>query len=204
MAVGDLINYTNYVALDGSSWRYKGGTWTTSGTYTFVVSAPAFQANCWICGSGLWGYQEASVNIYPYDESTGTFSTTAIFSKGGSVRGGSNKDEWTFNHNYNGGSSNDIHDCHIYKIVFYLGDNDGTKGCWLYTGGLGLVKESLYADYFKGRPIYASKGDYWRIHSGYTYATVEDCLKAEFYTCMRGTPISISTGTYKYITSKPL
>lgn len=205
MAAGDLINYANYKAMDGGSWRHKGGTWTSAGSYTFVVSAPAFQANCWICGSGLWGYQEGGIQVYPYDESTGTFSSTAVFNKSGNVKGGSNKSEWTFNHNYNGGTSGDIHDCQIWKVTFYLGNNDGTKGCWLYTGGLGLVPESIYNSHFKGRLVYASKGDYWQIKSsGTTYASIEACLNAEGYSHMRGTPVSVSTGTYKYITSKPL
>lgn len=204
MAAGDLINYTNYKAMDGAAWRNQTSHIKSTGSYTFVVSAPAFQANCWINGSGLWGYQEGGISVYPYDDSIGTFSSTAVFNKSGNVRGGSKKKEWTFNHNYNGGTSGDIHDCQIWKVTFYLGNNDGTKGCWLYTSGLGLVPESIYNNYFKGRLVYASKGDWWQIKSGNTYSTVEACLKAEGYSHMRGTPVSVSTGTYKYITSKPL
>ena len=203
---GDLINYTNYVALDGSSsWRNTLKSGNDRGTNYYYVSAPAFYFYYIIEGTGWWGYQEGSCAIYPYDESTGAFSATKVFGSSKSGRGGSYDGIWQWKHNKDGGSSGDVHDCHLWKISVYMGNNDGNCSMWIYTGGLSHVKEDLYADYFQKRYIYCSEGKAWKKGTGTDqYASDEAFLQAQYYTHMRGTPISISTGTYKYITSKPL
>jgi hypothetical protein len=203
MAVGDLINYTNYVALDGTAWRSSKNIGRI-GTYTYILTAPAFYVKVNIKGGGWWGYQEGSFYVYPYDESTGTFSSKAVVGSYQTGRGSGYSYTWEWYHNYNGGSAEDIHDIHIWKVVVYIGNNDGSYSGNLYAGGLGCIKESLYADYFKNRPIYYSKGEYWTIASGSTYTTIDACLKAENYSVMRGTQIAVNTGTYKYITAKKL
>lgn len=205
MAVGDLINYSNYKALDGSSWRSSSTVGSSAGTFIFYVSAPAFYVTFYIQGAWPWAYQEGSLNVYPYDPETGKFGS-AVYTGSGSVRG-DNRTTWSFTHNKDGGSSKDVHDCQLWKIQIYHGDNAATASASgsLYVGGLGLCTEDIYNTYFKGRHIYCSKGAFWRKGSGSNqYASDEAFLQAQGYSCMRGTQISISTGTYKYITANHL
>lgn len=204
MASGDLINLTNYKAMETSTaWRATLDD-ANSGTHTFIVTAPVFESSVWIKGSGLWGYQEGGHQVYPYDPNTGTFSTTPVLNWSDSVRGSGNENQYIFHHNCgpNGGSpGKDIHDCHIWKVVCYLGANDGFKKCWIHCAGLNLLPEATYNSYFKGRKIYASSGDYWRIKpSGSTYSSIEACLAGQGYSSMRGTPIA-AAGNYKYLTA---
>lgn len=198
--VGDYINYANFCALNPASegwygYRSLGGKGTTR---TFYIAATAFRVWTSIQGSWVWGYQEGSLNVYAYDKNTGRFKSSPQLSWFDSVQGTSNHAGCGFYHNFEGGSSGDIHDCHLWKVVVYYGDNDGdsTDG-FIQTGGLSLVPESIYNSYFKGRKIYCAKGDWWE--QGGTYRTDEEFLSAQGYSCMRGTQISIATGTYKYI-----
>lgn len=201
MARGDLINYTNYKAMIGSpsyrqkeriSWQSRNGA--CSGTRTYYISAPHFRVTQEMRGSGWWGYQEASLYVYPYDSSSGKFSSTAVYGFYNSVKGSSAYDTWEWEHN--GGYSGDIPDCHLWKIVTYAGENDGTVDGYAYSAGLEMVPQNIYTNYFQNRRIFASKGQIW---SQSSYASDEAFLKAQGYSCLRGTPISISTGTYKYI-----
>lgn len=200
---GDLINYTNYVALDGSSWRASTGIGGGAGTSIFYISAPAWYVTFRIWGSGLWGYQEGSLYVYPYDPTTGTFLSTAVYGSYASGRGSGDIASWNFKHNKDGGSSKDTHDSHLWKISVYEGDNHGGSYGTLYVGGLGCATEDIYNNYFKGRKIYCSKGAFWKKGSGTNqYASDEAFLQEQGYSCMRGTQISISTGTYKYVCAK--
>lgn len=197
---GSLINYSNYVALDGSSWRSSTGVGGGAGTYVFYISAPAWYVSFRIWGSGGWGYQNGSLYVYPYDSSSGAFSSTAVFGSWESGRGSGYGYTWEWKHNNDGGSSGDIHDCHLWKLVVTEGNNDGGSSGTLYVGGLGCTTESIYNNYFKGRKIYCSKGDWWK--QGNTYSSDEAFLSSEGYSCLRGTKIAVSTGTYKYVCAK--
>ena len=191
---GSLINYSNIKSLLGSSWR-SSVTVGYTGTYTYYVTAPAFHIDYWIKGSGWWGYQEGSIYVYRWN---GSNFSTCVYSGSNSCRGSKNQISWAFSHNYNGGSSGDVHNCQLWKIVVYSGNNDGSSGGTLYTGGLGLVSESLYNSYFKNKLIYCSKGTYW------TSSTYNDStfISNQGYSCMRGTKISVSSGTYQYVTAQ--
>ena len=199
---GSPINYSNIVALDGSSWRYSTSVGGGAGTQTYYVAAPAFRIYFHIWGSGWWGYQSGSMYVYPYDSSTGAFSSNAVVGSWQSGKGSGYSYTWDWFHNAkdnsgNYGSPEDIHDCHLWKVVVMEGDNSGGSSGTLYTGGIGCTSESIYNSYFKNRKIYCSKGDYWK--QGNTYSSDSAFLSAQGYSCLRGTPISVSTGTYKYV-----
>lgn len=202
MASGDLINYANYKAMAGSSWFTSIGVGGGAGTTTYMIAGSTWAVDFRIWGSGLWGYQSGSLYVYPFDESTGKFSETAVYGSWQSGKGASYGYAWQFYHNYNGGTSGDIHDCQLWKLVVTEGNNDGGSTGTLYVGGLGVLSESIYNSYFKGRKVYCARGDYWRLGSQYTYASEEAFLAAQGYSCLRGTLVSVSTGTYKFICSK--
>lgn len=191
MAVsGSMIDFANIQSSLGTSWR-NSTTVGYTGTYTYYVSAPAFHIDYWIKGSGWLGYQEGSIHVYPYNPSTGKFGSS-VYDGSDSCRG-STQISWAFSHNYNGGTTGDVPDVHLWKIEVYSGNNDGSSGGTLYVGGMGLLTESLYNNYFKYRRIYCSEGNFW---TGYTD---EGFLSAKGYSCMQGTQIREDTGTYLYI-----
>ena len=199
MAAGDLINYANCKAMDGSSWRHSTSLSGRNWSRRYYISAPAWHVTFTIKGSGLWGYQEGSFNVYAYNSSTGKFDKK-VYGSSQSLRGGSKSYNWNFSHNYNGGSSGDIHDLHLWCVDIYAGNNDGSTSGNIYTGGIGVFPESIYNSHFKGKTIYASKGDYWQ--KGNTYASDEAFLAGEGPSHMKGTKISVVDGTYKYISTR--
>lgn len=208
MAAGDTINAIQYAKMDAAAWRHSENWQNKNYTMTICISAPAIYCYYTIGGSGFWGYQEGSFNVYAYNSSTNAFDNH-IMGSTESVRG-SKSYTWRFKHNYENGTNGDIHDLPLWKIVVYAGNNDGGCHLYLYTGGLSMVPyvedgskgltPSIYESYFKDKMIYQSKGDYFVI--GNTYKSETEFLAAEGPSAMRGTPIAVSTETYKYISTR--
>jgi hypothetical protein len=200
---GSVINYSNIVALDGTAWRTTVSLSGDTGQHIYYVSAPVFYVNFTIHGSGLWGYQAGSCYVYPYDSSTGAFSSSYVYGSWSEGRGDDYGNAWNFYHNiiFNGSSSSeDISNCHLWKIETNKGDNNGSANGTLYISGMGKLTESIYNSNFKNRKIYASKCDYYQ--KGNTYSSDEAFLQACGYSCMRGTKISVSSGSYKYLCAR--
>ena len=177
-----------------AAWRDSASS-TGRTTYVYCCAAPAIQAEVYLRGSGWWGYQEGSLTSWFWNGS----QWVQAYHKYDYFKGSNQTGTFVFRHNYNGGSTDDVHDIHLWKFEMYLQDGYGGASFHLYTGGLEMVPESIYNNYFVGRYLKALSGRKYRIGSGYDYVSDSAFLEAQGYSVYRGTPISIASGTYKFL-----
>lgn len=177
-----------------AAWRDSASS-SSRTTFTYCCAAPASMARVALYGSGWWGYQEGSLGAYYWNGSQWVQAYYVYDFFQGSGQGTT----FEFRHNYNGGSSQDVHDIHLWKYVMYLQNGDGSASFSLYTGGLEMVPESIYDSYFAGRYLKALSGRKYRIGSGYDYPTDSAFLEAQGYAVRNGTPIGIASETYKFL-----
>ncbi|MGP1418265.1 MAG: hypothetical protein ACTTJZ_00440 [Sphaerochaetaceae bacterium] len=194
MAVGDYFDYAHYKAMVPAAWRDSAAS-TGRTTYTYCCAAPAIHAEVYLKGSGWWGYQEGSLTAWYFN---GTQWVQACH-KYDYFRGSGQSGAFIFRHNYSGGSSQDVHDVHLWKFQMYLQNGDGGASFHLYTAGIEMIPEAIYNDYFAGRYLKALSGKKYRIGSGYDYATDSAFLEAQGYAVRNGTPIGIASDTYKFL-----
>ena len=86
---------------------------------------------------------------------------------------------------------------HLWKIVLYEDSGDGGSFYQVYSAGLEKVPSSIYQSHFKSRKIIGVTCGIWE--KGYDYATDDAFLADKGYGVLRGTPIAITSGTYRYI-----
>ena len=190
MAVqGKTIGWSNYIGAASGRWRQSYDTGNTgSAVYpTIYVYAPALRAEATAHGSGLWGWQYAGLTIYYLNSSGGW---TQAWSNSCTARGGTNSNSVSWNHNYNGGSSGDVHDIHTWKVV---GDihGDGSGRILIHSGNIDVCTASWYHTYC------VPSGTYGRQIRG-----ISGGLSSSSYETTgsrRGTPISQASGTWEWI-----
>lgn len=188
MAVqGKTINWSNYSGAVSATWRNKYDTNAQTGAMypTIYVYAPAFYAVAKAFGSGLWGWHYAALTIYYLNSSGGW---TQVWSDSCDIRGVGEMNSVSWSHNYNGGSSGDVHDIHTWKVVGDL-HGDGKGRLQIEYGGIEVCGESWYNTYCKPSGGKLIKG----ISCGVSSSSYETTGSN------RGTPISEASGTYKWI-----
>ena len=184
MARGDLINYTNHKAMAGASWMI-----TTSSGGTYFVFAPSFEAYAYAKGSWLWGSQQAHVHVSYWNGS----GWTDVLTWDNGVRGSGNSTSYTWRHMYGGGSSGDQPGIHIWR-VYIASSGDGSGNVHLYAGGIELWSEDQYNSYCKGNLLRGV-----RIGIYASSSSIESLIASHGPAALRGTPISVSSGTYRYL-----
>lgn len=192
MGVGSLINRENLIEMIGSAaWRSNNINSCYEGTVTLYVDAPAFQITFNLWGNGSED-KEGSCFISRWNGLSwirvygSTEHLDSVFSY-----------SWTFKHNVDGGSEEDVHDCHLWKIVLTEGVGEGGSFYNIFSGGLEKVPASIYQNHFKGRKIIGVTCGIWE--KGIDYASDEEFLSDKGYGVLRGTPIAVQSGTYQYI-----
>lgn len=191
MGVGDKINYSGYIqslldqGYSTSAWRQSYDSDKIGGTFskTLYFSAPAFHIKQNVYGSGLWGAHNGSASIYYLDSSDNWVLATTMACD--EARGSGSDKGWNWYHNYNGGSSGDRPDIHIWKVNFYS-HGDGKGRIRAYSGGIELLGQSWYDAHCYGKKIYGVPG----------LITENGYYPRDQY---RGNKISIGSGTFRYI-----
>lgn len=181
MATGDTINYVNCKTASGTSWR-KTQSFSKNYTSDWIITCNAFQCSLYLKGSGLWGYQEGSIYADYLSPETGQWVN--VWGVSTYKEGSSSSDRYTWNHNYNGGSSGDRHDVSIWRIRIRISGGSGTATAYVYWGGMGLIQEATYNSYYKGRPIIGVDADV--AHNSLAWSYLNNPL--------RGTPITWGNG----------
>ena len=147
-----VINYNGIKALNTVSGQisWKGSQSFSYGqARTYYIAATAWSFSLSISGSGLWGYQYGYAYV---DYWTGS-QWSQVYGSESEGRGSSYGNSWSFQHNYNGGSTNDVHGKHLWRLRVYIGDNSGSGSGTLYWGSTAQCTESIYNSYFKTKPI---------------------------------------------------
>ena len=191
MGTGSLINRENLIDMTGTAWRNSYLNSCYQSTVTLYIDAPAFQMSF-----SLWAnsgsYKEGSCSVSHWH---GSF-WVEDYSSSGSSR--DNKVfQWAFRHNVDGGTAEDVHDRHLWKIVMYEGPGDGGSFFSIYAGGLEKVPASIYQSHFRGRKIIGVTCGIWE--KGIDFSSDDAFLTAKGYGVLRGTPIAVQSGTYQYI-----
>lgn len=195
MASGDVINYSNYKAMYPSAWRYS-HTWTDSSVTIYVnassfvirarVSSVLFRSN-WVNVTASYWNGSSFVQAYAPRNNNG-YTTYAK---------GANSSSWSGYHNRSseGTTSGDQHQIQLWKLVISMRGKDGSAHGYfdIWCGGLETMTESEYNNYFKGRLIKYSSGDWFQ--KGNTYASDAAFIAGQKPSNWRGTPISIASGT---------
>lgn len=190
MAVqGKIINWTFYKEAAGGSWRstYDSGKAGDLQTTRYVY-APAFRAAVNVYGSGLWGAHNGALTVYYLNSSGGW--TQAASLECSEARGSGSDKGVNFYHNYDGGSSGDVHNIHTWKVVIWSsGDGDGRLRIW--AGGIEMCTPSWYNANCKtpGTTGILIKG----ISGGISSSSYETTGSR------RGTPITEASGSWKWI-----
>ena len=188
MGVGSLINRDNLIEMIGSSaWRNSNLNSCYEDTVTLYIDAPAFLITFNLWENGL-DYKDGSCFISYW---TGS-SWIQVYGSEESVRGSAYS--WSFKHNVDGGSEDDVHDYHLWKIELTEGVGDGGSFYSIFSGGLEKVPASIYQSYFRGRKIIGVTCGIWE--KGIDFSSDEEFLRDKGYGVLRGTPIAILSGTY--------
>ena len=179
---GQTINWSNYNVSD--YWRQTYDTGKTSAAVypTVYVFAPTWQAEAKAYGSGLWGWQYAALTAY-YLNDYGEW--TQVWSKSCETRGASNEKRVLLRHNYGESNVQDPHHMHTWKLVGDL-HGDGSGRIIITAGGIENYNDSQYNMRCKDGYISGISGGL----STSSYETTGS---------NRGTPISVASGTYKWI-----
>ena len=191
MGAGSLINRENLIDMTGTGWRNSYLNSCYQSTVTFYIDAPAFQVTFNLWGNGD-GYKEGSCSISYWNGSSwiqvygSTQGSASYFTKA-----------WEFKHNVDGGTTEDVHDRHLWKIVLYEDSGSGGSFFNVYAAGLEKVPSSIYQSHFRGRKIIGVTCGIWE--KGTDFASDDAFLTAKGYGVLRGTPIAVQSGTYQYI-----
>lgn len=199
MASGDLINYANYRAMrDDSAWTAS-NTWTDSTSFTVYISAPSFIVRARV-SSVLFRSNWVKVTASYYNGS----GWTTVFTDRQAYKSGAGSAEWKFYHNRakEGTSAEDAHMHHLWKFVVNMRGKDGSAHGYfdLWCGGIEMMTESEWNSYVKGsgnnKIKWCKPG--WSVLGG-TYRSDAEFIAGERPSAHRGTPISVASGTYRYM-----
>lgn len=151
MGAGDKISYAKIKELAGStSWRhsYSG---STKGTYTYYIHAPVFYFSLTIRGESLWAYCEGSLYVDYFDRNTNEFVN--IYGSFQGVDGANESYKWVFRLNNEGDGTVATGSTDLFRIRMYIGGKYGSCSWQAYTGGIEMLPESTYNNYFRGKKI---------------------------------------------------
>ena len=189
MAVGDEINYANYKAMVTAAWRIS-NSWGNQ-DITIYLSACSFviQAKC---NSVLFRSSSIDVNAYYYSGSSWVYAYNLHLTLSGAQNPISTKAY--HNRADEGTTTGDQHQHHLWKFVVNM-SWAGSAGAdfVLWASGLETMNETEYNSYFKGEKLMGIKCEYK------TGVTDSSFVLTNHPSTLKGTPISISSGTYKYI-----
>lgn len=188
MAVGDVINYANYKAMYPSAWRTN-PQWTDTNltvylaSCSFVVRARA--TSVWL-RTGT-----CTVTAYYYNGSSWVHAYTLSASQ---KNGGTTDRKAYHNRAAEGTTSGDSHQHHCWKFVVSMSHPGSAHGYFtIWAAGIETMTEAEYNSYFKGKYIHGVSCSYQ------VNGTESAFLSAHHPSVHRGTPISIASGTAKYI-----
>lgn len=188
MAVGDLITYDNYRAMVPMTWRIT-PQWSDTNLTVHLASC-SFVVRARVT-SVLFRTGSCTVTAYYYNGSTWVHAYTLSVSQ---TNAGSKEQKGYHNRATEGTTSGDSHNHHLWKFVVsmsYPGSAHGYFDIW--SAGVETMTKSEYDSYFKGGKIHGIKGTY-------VVNTTDSAFLATYHPgVMRGTPISIASGTHKYI-----
>lgn len=200
-----VINYDNFKATHGESWdAVMPNEEVRDGDQTIFICGLSFKVGMYInCG---WPWDNITVN-WTVSYYNGNRWIT-IINEDKSTHG-LNNGYWTyFYHNRSAeGTTKDKPDRHLWKITLtrkaYAGDCSHRIHVWV--GGIAMMTRAEYDNMIKesggsGGTLGLIKGyrpDYWRL--GGTYGSDDAFIAGESPQVRRGTPISTTTGTYKWI-----
>lgn len=189
MAVGDQINYANYKAMVPTAWRIE-KEWSEPNGKTIYISSCSFVVRI-EADSVLFRKARIAFKAYYYNGSAWVHA----YDGSATVQGINNKTvRFYHNRGAEGSTAGDQHQHHLWKYVMESSSSGSayTKlKIWL--GGLETMTENEYDNYFYGRLLMGVK-------CGYNASTNDTAFVASNYPSVyKGTPISISSGTYKYL-----
>lgn len=196
MASGDLINYANFKATHGESWDTSTEGTNSSSAQTTFICAPCFITGLYI--NSAWALDGITANwtVSYYNGS----SWVTVLNENKSTSG-INNGYWTkFYHNRSseGTSSGDKSNYHLWKItaspVSSTGGWTSSLSCKIgaWVGGIAMMTEAEYNNVCKGKLM---KG----YQPAYFTGSESDFLSNYSPQAKRGTLISVSTGTYKWL-----
>lgn len=188
MATGDKINYANYKAMVPGAWRIT-PSWKDTNK-TIYLSACSFViqirvTSVWFRKSRIW------LTAYYYNGSSWVQAYTGYISKSG---GSSGDAKYYHNRADEGTTSGDSHQHHLWKFVIAMDPEGSSHGYFnIWAGGLETMNETEYNNYFKGNKIMGVK-------CAYSDSSSDSAFVASNHpSTNKGTKISVSAGTHKYI-----
>ena len=196
MASGDLINYANFKAMHGESWDSSTEGTNSSSAQTTFICGLSFVTGLYINSAWAWDGITANWTVSYYNGS----SWVTVLNENKSTSG-INNGYWTkFYHNRSkeGTSSGDKAHYHLWKItaspVSSTGGWTSSLSCKIgaWVGGIACMTEAEYNTVCKGKLM---KG----YEPAYFTGSESDFLSKYSPQAKRGTLISVSTGTYKWL-----
>ena len=190
MAVGDVINYANYKAIAPTSWSLN-LDWTDENK-TIYLSACSFVlkikvTSVWFRKSRIW------LTSYYYNGSAWVQAYTGYLSESG---GSSNEAYFYHNRSTEGSTTEDQPQHHLWKFVIEMDPEGSSHGYFnIWAGGLEMMSETEYNTNFKGEKLQGIRC-VWGDELNYIDST---WISSWHSKVNKGTPISISSGTYKWL-----
>jgi len=189
MAVGDLINYANYKEMAGGSWRLT-PSWEDTDKTVYLASC------CFVvrirCTSVLWRTSKMTLNAYYYNGSSWVRAYENTISQ---KNAGTTSQFYYHNRADEGTTSTDQHQHHLWKFVISNTIHPGSSHTYfeLWAGGMETMNETEYNSYFKGQKLMG-------INCSYSDSSSDtDWVNNKYPSVYKGTPIGVSSGTYKYL-----
>ncbi len=199
---GDLINYANFKAIHGESWDVVlPNEDVRDGNQTIFICGLSFVVGMYINSGWLWDGITVDWTVSYYNGSSWVTTVNERKSTDGINRG-----YWTYfyhNRSKEGTSSGDRPNYHLWKVTLTRVSSTGdcSHRIHVWVGGIGTMTETEYNNVCKKdsipRSIKGYRPGYWR--QGGTYGSADAFLAGESPQSKRGTSISVSTGTYKWL-----
>ncbi len=201
MANNSIISYENFKAIHGESWdAVVADGFGLEGDQTIFICGLSFKVGMYVNAGGFWSKLTARWTVSYYNGS----SWVTVLNEDKSLTG-DQEGYWTYfyhNRSAEGTSSQDSPRYHLWKITLTCVTGIGAYKYGLYTwvGGIAMMTKAEYENVCKGTSPKLIKGyrpGYWR--QGDTYGSADAFLAGESPQTKRGTPISTTTGTYKWL-----
>ena len=203
MASGDLINYANFRSMHGVSWdAVSSSSERVNGNQTIFICGISFCVGMYINSAWLWDGITVDWTVSYYNGS----SWVTVLNERKSTDG-VNRGYWTYfyhNRSAEGTSSQDRPNYHLWKVTLTRVSSTGdcSHRIHVWVGGIATMTRTEYENVRKNsngvlRLIKGYRPGYWR--QGGTYGSDGAFLAGEAPQSKAGTPISTTTGTYKWI-----
>ena len=198
-----VINYDNFKATHGESWdAVMPNEEVRDGNQTIYICGLSFVVGMYINSGWLWDGITVDWTVSYYNGYTWVDAVNERKSTDGVNRG-----YWTYfyhNRSAEGTSSQDRPGYHLWKVTLTRVSSTGdcSHRIHVWVGGIATMTRTEYENVRKDgsgalRPIQGYRPGYWR--QGGTYGSTDAFLAGEGPRSKSGTPISTTTGTYKWI-----